>query len=90
MKKASVTIQINPLVLKSLRENSGYSIEDIARKLQTDPEKIKEVESGRSSFTLTQIKKLADIYHCPLAAFFADKPLELPDIHVYRVKNRGE
>lgn len=85
MKKESTTIQIRPLVLKSLRESSGYSIYDIARKLQTTPEKIEEVEAGKSAFTITQIKKLANIYHRPLAAFFTDEPSKLPTIPDHRI-----
>jgi len=85
MKMESPIIQIRPLVLKSLRESSGYSVDAIARKIQTTPEKIEEVETGKSAFTIIQIKKLADIYHRPLAAFFTDEPSKLPTIPDYRI-----
>jgi len=72
-------------VLKALREASGYSVEEIAKKLKTSPEKIKAVEEGRSLFTLTQIKKLADIYRRPLVAFFSSYIPELPKSSDYRI-----
>lgn len=70
MKGENVELQIPSEVLKTLRETSGYSVEEIAKKLKTAEEKIKAVEEGKSSFTIIQIKKLADVYHRPLAAFF--------------------
>lgn len=68
----SPEIKVNPYVLKTLRESSGYTVEEIAKKIKTTITKVKEVEEGLASFTLTQIKKLADIYQRSLAAFFTD------------------
>ncbi len=56
----SPEIKANPDVLKTLREGSGYTVEEIAKKIKTIVTKVKEVEEGIASFTLTQIKKLAD------------------------------
>jgi Zn-dependent peptidase ImmA (M78 family) len=77
MKKESMEIKIPSPVLRMLRESSGYSIDQIAKKLKTSEERIRAVEEGAASFTLNQIKKLADVYHRPLAAFFETSPPEL-------------
>jgi len=78
-------IKLSAEVLRALRETSGYSIEEIAKKLKMNLEKVIEVEEGKSNFTLTQIKKLADIYKRPLAAFFSDSVPELPKLVDYRI-----
>jgi len=85
----SIEVKTNPKVLKALRETSGYTIEEVAKKLNTTIGKINETEEGFSSFTLTQIKKLADIYKRPLGAFFTNtlpKMVELPDYRINREK----
>lgn len=78
MKRYKLKLEILPKVLKALRNSSGYTVEEIAKKLKTDAEKVKDAEEGKISFTLTQIKKLADIYKRPLAAFFSDVPPKIP------------
>jgi len=78
-------LEIKPSVLISLRETSGYTQEDIAKKLRVSVQKIREVEEGKDFFTLTQIKRLADIYSRPLVAFFTDKIPKLPTIPDYRI-----
>lgn len=90
MTKLNLKIQIPSTVLKTLRESSGFSIEDIAKKLKTSVERITAIEQGAVSFTMTQIKKLADIYRRPLAAFFEETapepPYKLTDFRVNRNK----
>jgi Zn-dependent peptidase ImmA (M78 family) len=91
MKKEKLKIQILPSVLKTLRENSGFTIEETAKKLGiTDIEKMKSAEEVKSSFTINKIKKLAEVYHRPLAAFFSDSapevPKSLPDYRFNREK----
>ena len=81
----SIEIKIYPNVLKAIREASGLTIDEVAKKLKTTAEKIRETEKGVASFTLTQIKKLADIYHRPLAAFFTDTLPKMPAILDYRI-----
>lgn len=84
MKKSS-EIKLNSNVLIALRETSGYTIEEVAKKLNVNVEKVKTTEQGFASFTLTQIKKLANIYHRSLAAFFTDTIPSIPDIPDYRI-----
>ncbi len=78
-------IKLQPEILKKLREASGYQIEEVAKKLKTSKDKIESVEAGKGHFTLTQIKKLAEIYKRPLAAFFSDSIVELPKITDFRI-----
>ncbi|MEW6584839.1 MAG: XRE family transcriptional regulator [Nitrospirota bacterium] len=77
--------KVNPDVLKTLRESSGYTVEEMARKIKTTVTKVKEVEEGLASFTLTQIKQLADIYHRSLAAFFTDALPVMPALTDFRI-----
>jgi len=78
-------IKLSPGGLRALRETSGYSVEEIAKRLKTSKEKIVSVEEGKSSFTLIQIKKLANIYRRPLTAFFSSSIPELPKVPDYRI-----
>ena len=83
----SPEIKVNPDVLKTLREGSGYTVEEIAKKIKTTVTKVQETEKekGIASFTLTQIKKLADIYHRSLASFFTDTIPAMPALTDYRI-----
>ena len=85
MNKKQKEIKLSPMVLKKLRETSGYTVAEIAKKLGISKEKIISVEEGESSFTLIQIKKLADIYKRPLAAFFSTSIPDLPMLVDYRI-----
>ena len=86
MGKLNIKVNILPSILKAIRESSGYSLEDIAKKLKSSADKIKNAEEGGTVFTITQIKKLADIYHRPLAAFFGEvTPSPLFKLTDYRI-----
>lgn len=76
--KKDTEFYAHPLVLRALRESAGMSIDEVARKLKMSKEKVKAVEDGKASFTILHIKKLADIYRRPLAAFLMDSPPQLP------------
>ena len=85
MAKKSEKIPVKPEVLRTLRENGGYEIDELAKKLNTTIEKIKKVECGKDYFTIKQIKKLSEIYKVPLAAFFSEEIPHLPSLPDYRV-----
>lgn len=78
-------IKVNPDVLKTLRESSGYTVEEIAKKVKSTSNKVQEAEKGLASFTLTQIKKLADIYQRSLAAFFTEALPAMPALPDFRI-----
>ncbi len=81
----SPEIKVNHNVLKTLRESSGYTVEEIAKKIKTSAAKVQEVEKRIALFTLTQIKKLADIYQRSLAAFFTDTLPMMPALTDFRI-----
>jgi len=86
MSKLNIKVKISTAILKAIRESSGYSIDDIAKKLKSTAERIRSVEEGAADFSITQIKKLADIYHRPLAAFFGEvTPQPLYKLTDYRI-----
>lgn len=86
MSKLNIKVKISTAILKAIRESSGYSIDDIAKRLKSSAERIRSVEEGAADFSITQIKKLADIYHRPLAAFFGEvTPHPLYKLTDYRI-----
>ena len=72
----SIPIEVNPEVLKCLRESSGWKMEEVGKRLGTSPETISEFEAGKKSPTLTQLRGLSELYKRPLASFFLSKPKE--------------
>ena len=72
----SITVEINPEVLKWLRESSGWKVEEVSKRLSTAVETITAFESGTESPTLTQLKILSVMFKRPLASFFLSKPKE--------------
>jgi Zn-dependent peptidase ImmA (M78 family)/transcriptional regulator with XRE-family HTH domain len=64
----------NPSVLAWARRMAGLEREDAARKAGVKPERLGDWEKGRLRPTITQLRKLADIYKRPLAVFFLEKP----------------
>ncbi|MCU0799641.1 MAG: XRE family transcriptional regulator [Candidatus Thermoplasmatota archaeon] len=70
----SIITGVNPLVFKWLRESSGWTIEDVSKKLKTSDDVINSIESGERNPTLTQLKELSKAYKRPLAAFLLSAP----------------
>lgn len=71
---------IKPSVFKWLREDSGYTIDEVAKILTVNPELIKKWEEirGKEKIQLSykQIKSLAKLYDVQVACFFLPKPPE--------------
>ena len=72
----SITVKIEPEVMKWLRESSGWKIEEVAKRLNTTVETVAEFESGKKFPTLKQLKILSVSFKRPLASFFLSKPKE--------------
>jgi len=71
----SIIVEVNPEVLKWLRESSGWrSIDELSKRLKTTPDIISEFEAGKRSPTLTQLNKMAALFKRPLASFFLSEP----------------
>jgi Zn-dependent peptidase ImmA (M78 family) len=66
---------MNPEVLKWAREKAHYSVNDIALRLNKDPEVILAWEGGSELPTYIQLEKIAyEIYKRPIAIFFFPSP----------------
>lgn len=77
---AALPIKISNSVLVWARTSIGYSIDEIARKMNVKPEKINAWENGTASPTYTQLENLAyKVFKRPLAVFFlTEAPKEAP------------
>lgn len=74
----SIPAIITPEVLAWARNLDGITIDDIAAKLHTAPEKILSWEQGTSYPTVTQAKNLAKQYRIPFVYFYLpDTPKKL-------------
>lgn len=72
---ATLPIKISTSVLVWARTSIGYSIDEIARKMNVKPEKIVAWEKGTDSPTYTQLENLAyKVFKRPLAVFFRTEP----------------
>ena len=74
---ATLPIKISHSVFVWARTSMGYSIDDIAHRLNMRPEKIEAWENGLASPTYTQLEHLAyKVFKRPLAVFFRTEPPE--------------
>ncbi len=70
-------IPVNPDVLRWARETAGWSLEDVALKMQKDIDTVSAWERGEAAPTYIQLEKLAyQIFNRPLALFFFPAPPE--------------
>jgi len=70
----SITVEVDPEVLKWLRESSGWKIEEVSKRLGTNSETILEFEAGKKPPTLTQLGEMSKLFKRPIASFFLSKP----------------
>lgn len=65
----------NPDVLRWARENAGYAIADVARRLRTSEDRVRAWEQrGHRRPTLGQLRKIAVMCRRPLALFYLPEP----------------
>src|SRR3990172_735353 len=64
----------NRTVLEWARRMAGLEVEDAARKAAVKPGRLEQWEAGDLRPTITQLRKLADVYKRPLALFFLEQP----------------
>ena len=75
----------NPKILIKVRENTGYDVGEVAKKISTKVSIIRAWESGEKIPTFKQLSKLSSVYRYPSAFFFANEiPLEEPNPTDYR------
>ena len=70
----SFNVDVVPEVLSWLRTSAGWEIEEVAKRLGTSVEVVKDLESGERNPTLKQLHTLSEIYKRPIASFFLSKP----------------
>ena len=86
MPKKSHSVEVKPEVFKWLRESSGWTQEEIAKRIKTTPEIIQNIETGDKKPTIRQLKELSNVFKRPVAAFFLDEPIiEKPKPKDYRM-----
>lgn len=59
-----MTMQLGEL-LKLLREERNWSVEDVALKMQLGPEKIKAYENGEATPSIQTLMKLSNVLEVP-------------------------
>jgi len=71
---------VNSRVLVWARQDSGWALEDVAKKLAIKVERLKAWESGEKKPTVRQVQNLAKFLHRPLSTFFQPNPPDLPPL----------
>lgn len=74
------TVTVNPSILTWAREESGYTLDRIARRLQVKDERVEAWEKGEREPTLRQLEQLARFLHRPFSIFFLPRPPQLPPL----------
>jgi len=76
---------VEPTLLVWARETAGYSIDDVAAKLEKDPATVEAWESGEQRPFMGQLRHLSEIYKRSLSDFYLPAPPpELPIPHDFR------
>jgi len=78
MKQKENSLIINSKILLNLRESTGYSEEQAAKKLSITVKELAEIEKGGKQVSITLLKKFSDVYQYPLVTFFEEKVPEYP------------
>jgi transcriptional regulator with XRE-family HTH domain len=74
---SSTPLPINPNLLSWARQESGFELFRVAKRLNVKPERVEAWESGDRQPTMRQIEQLARFFHRPLSIFFLPRPPEL-------------
>lgn len=70
-------LPVNPQLLSWARQESGFELFRVAKRLNVKPERLEAWEAGERQPTLRQIEQLAHFFHRPLSIFFLPRPPEL-------------
>jgi Zn-dependent peptidase ImmA (M78 family)/DNA-binding XRE family transcriptional regulator len=71
---------MNPSLLAWAREESGYDVDRIAKRLQVKEERVAAWEKGELQPTIRQIEALARFFHRPLSIFFMPRRPQIPPL----------
>lgn len=79
----SVRVSVAPGILKHFRETSGYTVDEVGKKLKMSPEDVERLDSG-GTLTMAQIEKLSAAFKYPSAMFFLPAPPKQKPVKDYR------
>ena len=80
-----------PSVLRWARESASLSIQAAAGKADVKPDQLANWENGTTRPSLPQLRKLAQVYRRPLAAFYLpEPPIRFEVMHDFRRLTKGE
>ena len=86
MPRKQILVDVEPSVLNWLVESSGWTKEEIAKRLNSSPQTIEKFLSGEKKPTYRQLEELSNIFKRPVASFLLSKPLtEKPKPKDYRM-----
>jgi Zn-dependent peptidase ImmA (M78 family)/DNA-binding XRE family transcriptional regulator len=71
---ARVDALANPALLRWARSNSGFTVDEVAKKIRVSADRIEAWEAGFSHPTITQLRNLGRVYRRPIAVFFLPDP----------------
>ncbi|MHA2611537.1 MAG: helix-turn-helix domain-containing protein [bacterium JZ-2024 1] len=80
MPERTFEVKINPQIIKWARETSGFSIDEVSKKLKISEENFKKIESGSKLPTFRQLEYLARCFRRPVAIFFLPEPPDEPSL----------
>jgi Zn-dependent peptidase ImmA (M78 family)/transcriptional regulator with XRE-family HTH domain len=80
MPTQTVTISVRSAVLKWARETSGWTIDDLARKLHVTVSTLERWETVDHELPLSTVTKIAEYCKRPLSAFFLPTPPKEPPL----------
>jgi Zn-dependent peptidase ImmA (M78 family)/DNA-binding XRE family transcriptional regulator len=75
MPRKQISVDVELSVLKWLIQSSGWTREEIAKRLKTSTQNIEKMESGEKKPSFKQLEELATIFKRPVASFLLSKPL---------------
>jgi transcriptional regulator with XRE-family HTH domain len=70
----SIPALVKPALLIWARERSGLQLEQAAQKLKIAPDILRAWETGADRPSISQVRKLGEVYKRPLAVFFLPEP----------------
>ncbi len=74
----TLNVEVDPKVFMWLRDSSGWTKEEVARRLNKSVGVVEAIEKGELQPTLRQLKELSNAYKRPLATFLLSEPLKEP------------
>ncbi len=78
--KAPIPAAVNPALLVWARQESGFPVEPVAKRLHVTPDRLVAWELGQVKPTVRQVRELAGFYRRPFGIFFLPAPPVIPPL----------